>query len=83
MYDKLLRILSENSIYSTYVEKEVKTAFEKESRNSHTVLFPLRLDDGVMHTNTAWTADIRRTHHIGDFPPGKITMLTKSPLRDY
>ena len=24
-------------------------------------------DDAVMDTNVAWTSDIRRTRHIGDF----------------
>lgn len=67
VYDKLLLILSENSINSAWVKKEVETAFEKESRNNHTVLFPIRLDDQVMETATAWAADIRRTRHIGDF----------------
>ena len=31
------------------------------------VLFPIRLDDAVMHTDEAWAADVRRTGHIGDF----------------
>jgi hypothetical protein len=31
------------------------------------VLFPIRLDDGIMNTDQAWAADIRRTRHIGDF----------------
>ncbi len=66
-YDKLLLLLSENSVESTWVEKEVETAFEEERRRKRTVLFPVRLDDSVMQTGTAWAADIRRTRHIGDF----------------
>ena len=66
-YDKLLLILSQSSVESTWVEKEVETAFEEESRRKRTVLFPVRLDDSVMHTELAWAADIRRTRHIGDF----------------
>jgi hypothetical protein len=31
------------------------------------VLFPIRVDDGIMSTDQAWAADIRRTRHIGDF----------------
>ncbi len=38
--DKLLLILSEKSIESDWVEKEVETAFEEESRRKETVLFP-------------------------------------------
>jgi hypothetical protein len=67
VHDKLLIVLSENSINSTWVEKEVETAFEKESKGGGTVLFPIRLDDDVMKTEQAWAADIRRTRHIGDF----------------
>jgi TIR domain len=66
-HERLLLILSENSVSSEWVEKEVETAFEKEQRQKRTVLFPLRLDDAVMECNTGWSADIRRTRHIGDF----------------
>ena len=66
-YDKLLLLLSANSVESTWVEKEVETAFEEESRRKRAVLFPVRLDDSVMQTGMAWAADIRRTRHIGDF----------------
>jgi uncharacterized protein YjbI with pentapeptide repeats len=67
VHDKLMVLLSENSVSSPWVEKEVETAFEKERREKRTVLFPIRLDDAVMETNEAWAADIRRTRHIGDF----------------
>ena len=68
LHDKLLLILSENSINSPWVASEVEAAFEREHReNNRLVLFPVRLDDGVMHTDQAWAADIRRNQHIGDF----------------
>jgi len=68
VHDKLLLVLSENSVNSAWVEKEVETAFEKEQRQgSKPVLFPIRLDDSVMATDQAWAADVRRTRHIGDF----------------
>jgi uncharacterized protein YjbI with pentapeptide repeats len=65
-HDKLLLVLSEHSVNSKWVEKEVETAFDKETPD-HTVLFPIRLDEAVMQTDRAWAADIRRTRHIGDF----------------
>jgi len=65
--DKLLIVLSEQSVASTWVEKEVETAFEKERKDKKTVLFPIRLDDTVMETDQAWAADIRRQRNIGDF----------------
>jgi hypothetical protein len=66
-YDKLMVLLSKNSIESTWVEKEVETAFEEERKRGKTMLFPIRLDNAVMETDQAWAADIRRTRHIGDF----------------
>ncbi len=71
LHDKLLLVLSENSINSEWVEKEVETAFERERRDKRTVLFPVRLDETVMYTDQAWAADIRRTRHIGDFTSWK------------
>lgn len=66
-HDKLLLILSRNSIGSDWVEKEVETAFEEERVRTDTVLFPVRLDGSVMETRKAWAADIRRTRYIEDF----------------
>jgi hypothetical protein len=66
-HEKLLLVLSANSINSDWVEKEVETAFEKERETKSTVLFPVRLDDAVMHGKTGWAANIKRTRHIGDF----------------
>jgi uncharacterized protein YjbI with pentapeptide repeats len=71
IHDKLLLILSEHSINSTWVGKEVETAFEEEHKRKQTVLFPVRLDRAVMDTDLAWAADIRRTRHIGDFSQWK------------
>jgi hypothetical protein len=68
IHDKLLLVLSENSVKSAWVEKEVETAFEKEQRQDNKpVLFPIRLDEAVMETDQAWAADVRRTRQIGDF----------------
>jgi hypothetical protein len=66
-HDKLLLVLSENSIQSPWVEREVQAAFEREQRSNKLVLFPIRLDEAVMETPKAWAADIRRTRHIGEF----------------
>jgi hypothetical protein len=71
LYDKLLLVLSEHSVNSAWVEKEVETAFEKENRNKSSVLFPIKLDETVMHTDQAWAADIRRMRHIGNMAQWK------------
>jgi len=67
IYDKLMVVLTENSIRSPWVEEEVEAALEKEHRQNKLVLFPIRLDDAVMDTDQAWAASLRRTRHIGDF----------------
>ena len=67
LYDKLLLVLSKHSVQSRWVQSEVEAAFEKERKQKRTVLFPIRLDDAVMETEEAWTAEIRRTRYIGDF----------------
>lgn len=66
--DKLLLILSEHAVASEWVEREVELAFEREHQPPETlILFPIRLDNAVMQTNTAWAGDIRRIRFIGDF----------------
>jgi hypothetical protein len=68
VHDKLLVVLSESSVASTWVESEVESAFERErAAENSTVLFPIRLDEAVMKTGKAWATDIRRTRHMGDF----------------
>lgn len=67
VHDKVMVVLSENSVKSQWVEKEIETAFEKERQDNRIVLFPIRLDDVVMETKESWAADIRRMRHIGDF----------------
>jgi hypothetical protein len=67
VHDKLLLVLSESSIVSAWVKKEVETAFEQEAQQNKLVLIPIRLDETVMNTPQAWAADIRRMRHIGDF----------------
>jgi hypothetical protein len=67
IHEKLLLVLSESSLASTWVKKEVETAFEQEAQQNKLVLFPIRLDETVMHTQEAWAADIRRMRHIGNF----------------
>ncbi|MFZ0610893.1 MAG: toll/interleukin-1 receptor domain-containing protein [Desulfobacterales bacterium] len=71
IHDKLLLVLSENSIPSEWVEDEVEAAYEQERQRGKTVLFPIRLDSAVMDTDKAWATKLRRTRHIGDFTQWK------------
>lgn len=65
--DKLLVILSRNSVCSDWVREEVEACFERERLEKRLVLFPIRLDDAVVQAQQAWAASIRRQRHIGDF----------------
>lgn len=65
--DRLLLVLSEESVKSDWVREEVEACFERERRERSLVLFPIRLDDAIMRTNEAWAASIRRQRHVGDF----------------
>jgi len=67
LHDRLLVILSAASLASRWVEDEVEAALERERNTGRTVLFPVRIDNAVMTTDTAWAASLRRTRHIGDF----------------
>jgi uncharacterized protein YjbI with pentapeptide repeats len=65
--EKLLLILSMNSLRSAWVEKEVEAAFDQEKEREEPMLFPIRLDDAALSAKEGWAADIRRARHIGDF----------------
>lgn len=72
-YEKLILILSENSIDSEWVKFEFDTAREKEDRlkekkeNKVSVLFPIRIDEKIMVSKSEWIARIISERNIGDF----------------
>ncbi len=67
LYDKLLLVISENSIASNWVAYEVERALNKEPEGVPNVLYPIRLDDAVMQYKAGWADGILRTRYIGDF----------------
>jgi len=67
VYDKLMVVLSQHSVESEWVEREVVSALEKEGQQQKLVLFPITLDEAFKHASAPWAANIRRTRHIGDF----------------
>ncbi len=66
-HEKLLLVLSEESVRSDWVEDEVNRAFAEERDRKQTMVFPVRLDDAVMTARHAWAQKIRENRHIGDF----------------
>jgi serine/threonine protein kinase len=69
-YDKLLLILSKNSVKSVWVKKEVESAFRREEKEQRQMLFPIRIDDAVMEIDVGWAADVR-ARNIADFTKWK------------
>jgi hypothetical protein len=67
IHDKLVVILSGNSVASDWVESEVEAALERERRDKRSVLFPIAIDEAGFSSDEPWAADIRRKRHIGDF----------------
>jgi hypothetical protein len=67
IHDKLVIILSANSVNSDWVETEVESALERERKEGKDVLFPIAIDDEGFTSQQSWAADIRRKRHIGDF----------------
>jgi hypothetical protein len=74
-YDKLLLILSEHSVESAWVEREVLTALDKEqhTNRSGSVLFPIMLDNSILqlYPIPPWATYIRNQIYIGDFTAWK------------
>lgn len=67
VHDKLVLVLSANSVASDWVEMEVEAALERERRDKRSVLFPIAIDEAGFTSGEPWAADIRRKRHIGDF----------------
>ena len=67
MREKVLLVLSENSIASNWVETEINAALEEENRRKTPILFPICVDWSVMNTELVWVDYINKTRNIFDF----------------
>ena len=65
--DKLVPILSKDSILSSWVETEVGIARERELQDHMRVLCPIRLDNTAQMSKQDWVKEISNERHIGDF----------------
>lgn len=66
--EKLLLVLSEQSMARRWVEREIEIALGLEREQGGTlVLYPVRQDNAVMKIKSGWPALIQNTRHIGDF----------------
>ncbi|MEE9614961.1 MAG: toll/interleukin-1 receptor domain-containing protein [Thermodesulfobacteriota bacterium] len=71
VHDKVLLVLSENSVGSDWVKYEVDKALTREVKAGRTILFPLRLDDSPEKADKGWASDVWDERHIGDFSEWK------------
>ncbi len=67
VHDKLLLVLSRNSITSEWVEDEVNAALDREREEGRSILFPVTLDDALWGTDRAWVRSLTHKRHIFDF----------------
>ncbi len=65
--DKVLLILSEASVNSEWVKREIDITLSKESHSNKTVLFPIRIDNAVMNATDEASITLVQSKHIGDF----------------
>ena len=47
VFDKVMIVLSDASVQSPWVEREVNSAREREDREKRTILFPIRIGEWV------------------------------------
>lgn len=66
-HDKLLLVLSHDSIRSTWVQAEISKAFELERSRQRTVLFPIRIDHAVFEAESTAQIDRLKDRLIIDF----------------
>ena len=67
IHDKVIMILSENSVERDWTENEIETVLQKENKDGSVVLLPLAIDDAIKFTEKPWAIKMRRAHRIHDF----------------
>jgi len=80
--DKVLLIISEDSVKSNWVESEVTKALEEERKRQKTVLFPIRVDDAIMRKRRGGQQNFERATLV-TFVIGKITADISVRSHDY
>ena len=65
-HEKLLVVISKNSLCSPWVESEVEIAFAEERRRQEKIIFPIKLDVEISNHASGWAGDIQRMRNIGD-----------------
>jgi hypothetical protein len=66
LHTKVLLLLSEHAVASSWVAHEVETTLDREVREQCNLLVPLRLDEAVMQAKQRWAMRLREQRHLGD-----------------
>ena len=67
LHDKVILILSEDSLEKDWAENEFNYAIGKEMIKGTTTLVPITLDDAVKYTEKPWAVKMRRSRYMYDF----------------
>jgi len=67
LHDKLILVLSEDSIGMDWAENEYNHAIEKEVACEKTILIPVSLEDAVQNAWQPWAIKMRRSRYTADF----------------
>ena len=67
LHDKLILVLSEDTVDEVWVENEYNQAVEKEMRIGKTTLVPITLDDSIEVAEQPWAVKMRRSRYAADF----------------
>lgn len=65
--DHLLLVVSSHALQGGWPPRHVQQAEAFESRREKRVLFPLQLDETLLHTPEAWASSLRHLRKVSDF----------------
>lgn len=65
--DRMILILSQHSIASKWINKELSVSLELERLRRKTILFPIRIDDSIFKKSLIQPLKSITNRHIGDF----------------
>ena len=67
IHDKVIMILSENSVERDWSENEIETVLQKEYIQGNSVFFPVSIDDAIKFTEKSWAIKMRKSYRVHDF----------------
>ena len=67
LFDKLLLIVSKNSLSSDWIEEEVKATMTAEQAEEDEILLPIAIDDSGADFESDWFGELKKNHNIINF----------------